>query len=103
MRYSLGLNYRYNSAWLLRAGIAYDEEPIPDAQHRTPRIPGNDRTWLAFGANYRYSPALSFDVGYAHLFVDDTPIDVSTATAGALVGEYDNSVDILSAQVNWKF
>lgn len=103
MRYSLGLNYRSNSAWLLRAGIAYDEEPIPDAQHRTPRIPGNDRTWLAFGANYRYSPALSFDVGYAHLFVDDTPIDVSTATAGALVGEYDNSVDILSAQVNWKF
>lgn len=103
MRYSLGLNYRSNSAWLLRAGIAYDEEPIPDAQHRTPRIPGNDRIWLAFGANYRYSPALSFDVGYAHLFVDDTPIDVSTATAGALVGEYDNSVDILSAQVNWKF
>lgn len=103
MRYSLGLNYRYSSAWLLRAGVAYDEEPIPDAQHRTPRIPGNDRTWLAVGANYRYSPALSFDVGYAHLFVDDTPIDASTPTAGSLVGEYDSDVNILSAQVNWTF
>lgn len=103
VRYSLGLHYRYNSAWLLRAGLAYDEEPIPDAQHRTPRIPGNDRTWLAFGANYRYSPALSFDVGYAHLFVDDTPIDASTLTAGTLIGTYDADVNILSAQVNWSF
>ena len=103
LRYALGVNYRYNSAWLLRAGIAYDEEPIPDARHRTPRIPGNDRTWLAFGANYRYSPALSVDVGYAHLFVDDTPIDVSTTTAGALVGTYDADVNIFSAQANWAF
>lgn len=103
LRYSLGLNYRYNSAWLLRAGVAYDEEPIPDSQHRTPRIPGNDRLWLAFGANLRYSPALSFDIGYAHLFVDDTPINVSTATAGTLSGTYDADVNIVSAQVNWAF
>lgn len=103
MRYSLGLNYRHNSAWLLRAGVAFDEEPIRSAEYRTPRIPGNDRTWLAFGANYRYSPALSFDVGYAHLFVDDTRINHTSTTAGLISGDYDNSVDILSAQVNWTF
>ncbi len=103
MRYSVGLNYRHNSAWLLRTGIAFDEEPIPDDAHRTPRIPGNDRTWLAFGANYQYSPAVSFDVGYAHLFVDDTRINHTSTTAGNITGEYDNTVDILSAQVNWTF
>lgn len=103
MRYSLGLNYRYDSAWLLRTGIAFDEEPIPSDARRTPRIPGNDRTWLAIGANYRYSTALSFDVGYAHLFVDDTRINHSSTTAGNITGDYDNAVDILSAQVNWMF
>ena len=103
MRYSLGLNYRHNSVWLLRTGIAFDEEPIPDAAHRTPRIPGNDRTWLAFGANYRHSSAMSFDVGYAHLFVDDTRINHTSTTAGNITGEYENAVDILSAQINWTF
>lgn len=105
MRYALGVNYRHNSTWLLRAGVAYDEEPIRNAQLRTPRIPGNDRTWLAVGANYRHSPSLSFDVGYAHLFVDDTPIDHTHPDPGGynLVGEYENSVDILSAQMNWTF
>jgi long-chain fatty acid transport protein len=103
MRYSLGLNYRYNSDWLLRAGIAFDEEAIPDDQHRTPRIPGNDRTWLAFGANYRYSPAITFDVGYAHLFVDDPGSNHTDLSGFNLTGAYDASVDILSAQVNWTF
>lgn len=103
MRYSLGLNYRHNSNWLLRAGIAYDEEPIPSAAYRTPRIPGNDRTWLAVGANYRYSSSLSFDAGYAHLFVDDTSIAHTSTSAGTITGEYDNAVNILSAQVNWTF
>ncbi|MBI5041625.1 MAG: outer membrane protein transport protein [Gammaproteobacteria bacterium] len=103
MRYSLGLNYRYDSAWLLRTGIAFDEEPIPDDAHRTPRIPGNDRTWLAIGANYRYSSHVSFDAGYAHLFVADTRINNTSTTAGNITGEYDNAVDILSAQVNWTF
>lgn len=103
MRYSLGVNYRYDSAWLLRAGVAFDEEPIRNAQYRTPRIPGNDRTWLAVGANFRYSSNLSFDAGYAHLIVDDTSIDHTSVSAGSITGKYDNNVDIVSAQVNWTF
>lgn len=101
MRYSLGMNYRHNSTWLLRAGVAFDEEPIRNAQYRTPRIPGNDRTWLAFGMNYRLSSDVSFDVGYAHLFVDDTPINHTDSNGFTITGAYDNGVDILSAQLNW--
>lgn len=103
LRYALGVNYRHSGTWLLRAGIAYDEEPIRNAQLRTARIPGNDRTWLAVGANYRHTSQLSFDVGYAHLFVDDTPIDHTGLTTGSIRGEYDNSVGILSMQMNWTF
>ncbi len=102
-RFGLGVNYRYRGNLLLRAGVAYDTEPIPDPEHRTPRIPGNDRTWLALGTGLRITPRLSADFGYAHLFVDDTPINHTDQNGYALRGVYKNRVDILSAQLNWQF
>ncbi|MBW6512106.1 MAG: outer membrane protein transport protein [Desulfuromonadaceae bacterium] len=52
MRYSLGGTYHHSDVLAFRAGVAYDETPIPDAT-RTPRIPGADRTWVAFGSGYK--------------------------------------------------
>ena len=103
MRYSLGVHFRHSDQLLLRAGIAYDETPIPDAEHRTPRIPGNSRTWAALGMNYRISPQLSFDLGYAHLFIDDTKIKDRNKLGALLDGTYESTIDILSGQVNWSF
>lgn len=104
IRVSAGASYAYNDRWTFRGGVAYDEEPIPNKNLRTPRIPGDDRIWVAIGASYQYSDKLSFDVGYTHLFVDDVPIDnVEVNTGHRLVGEYEASVDILSAQLNYRF
>jgi long-chain fatty acid transport protein len=102
MRYSLGLNYKESSR-IWRMGVAYDETPIPDPQHRTPRIPGNDRTWLAFGVGLPVNETIWLDLGYAHLFVDDTPIDHTDANGYALRGIYEADVDILSIQATMKF
>ncbi len=107
IRLSAGLNYSMSNKLTLRTGVAFDEEAIPSAQRRTARIPGNDRTWLSFGAGYKVNKNLSFDIGYAHLFLDETPIDninpESNGTATELRGVYDPAVDILSAQLNWAF
>lgn len=107
IRLSAGLNYQLNSKLTLRTGMAFDEEAIPSAQRRTARIPGNDRTWLSFGAGYKLNKNISFDVGYAHLFLDETPIDnIDPESEGRnmeLRGEFEPSVDILSAQFNWAF
>jgi long-chain fatty acid transport protein len=108
-RYSIGLQHKPSgSNWTYRIGVAFDETPIPSSHYRTPRIPGEDRTWLAFGLGYKKSDNLSFDIGYAHLFVEDPKLnkpltDPENTLRGALVGNYDASVDILSAQLNWKF
>lgn len=103
-RVALGVNYYLDERWTLRFGAAYDESPIPSSSKRTPRIPGNNRTWLSLGASFRGAENLMFDVGYAHLFVDDTSIAaVDQLTGHRLDGEYDNSVDILSAQARWVF
>ena len=102
-RFSLGVNYAPNTKWTYRAGAAYDQTPVPSAKERTARIPGNSRTWLALGVGYNVSQNLSLDVGYAHLFVDNTEIDHAASTGHVLVGDYDNSVDIFSAQLSYKF
>lgn len=106
LRYSLGVDYKPGNAWTWRAGIAYDETPVPD-RYRTPRIPDQNRTWLALGGQYRMDRANAIDFGYAHLFVPHAGMSQSVNNtgpgAGVLRGEYDNSVDILSAQFTHTF
>ena len=107
-RYSMGLEYSPGSAWTWRAGVAFDETPIPNAELRTPRIPGEDRTWLSFGFSYEASDNMSIDFAYAHLFVDDARINNTTTNLppGAnftLTGEFDSTTDIISAQMTYKF
>ncbi len=107
-RYSIGINYQYSDDIILRTGIALDETPIPSPERTTPRLPGNDRTWLSFGFNYILNKEMSIDVGYSHLFIDDVPInntfESSVPTlAATLTGEYEASVDIISVQFNWQY
>lgn len=100
-RYSVGVNHRRNDRLTLRGGVAYDQTPVSDF-YRTARIPDGSRTWIAFGAQYRLSPKTRLDVGYAHLFVDNARIN-KTEGPVTLTGEYDASVDILSAQLTLNF
>jgi len=107
-RYSVGFDYQYSDTMILRSGLAYDETPIPSPERRTPRIPGNDRTWLSFGLTYMLDDQSSIDVGYSHLFIDDAEINNTLETIdprlnATLTGTYKASVDILSVQWNKKF
>jgi len=103
-RVSLGASYKADDKLTYRAGIALDQTPIKSPEARTPRIPGQDRTWLSFGVGYKLSSEMSIDVGYSHLFVDDTKINNTDASFGHTVtGTYEADVDILSAQASFKF
>lgn len=105
LRYAIGLSYKLDDRIKLRTGLAYDQSPVPDVTHRTPRIPDNDRTWLALGMSYASNEHLSYDVAYAHLFVHDTAIDNTTegSIRHNLQGTYQVGIDILSAQLNYRF
>lgn len=111
-RYSVGATYKRDERWTFRGGLAFDESPIPSAEFRLAALPDEDRTWLTLGAGYAHSKNLSFDFGYAHLFIDDPKINSTDAYSSAvpfneglhrITGTYDASVDIISAQANWKF
>lgn len=107
-RYAVGATFAPGGAWTYRAGVARDETPTPNASVRTARLPDADRTWIALGAGFQPSPSLVFDFGFVHIKADDAEIDKSLSDAenaarGSLVGTYEASVNILSAQANWKF
>ncbi|NOQ81928.1 MAG: outer membrane beta-barrel protein [Methylophaga sp.] len=107
MRYGLGLTYAYNDKWTFRGGVAYDESPISDT-YRTPRMPGEDRKWVALGASYKYSDNITVDAGYTHIFLSDPSLDDESnlddpTLSYTLSGDYDASVDILGVQLRWLF
>lgn len=104
-RYSLGASYDITAKWTLRGGLAYDESPVQDAE-RTPRLPDNDRKWITAGAQYRYSPQLSFDAAIAHIYLSTTHINQDAGDAeanGRIVGGYHNYVNMLAVQANYRF
>jgi len=102
-RYSLGVNYKPVDNWLLRLGIAYDEAPITSADLRTPRIPDANRYWFSIGAGYKLSTALSVDIAYIHLFIQDSEMNASSSSGHVLKGSYKEDDNTVGAQLNWKF
>jgi len=106
-RFAVGANYKVNDVMKLRFGAAVDQTPSNDT-FRTPRLPDQDRTWLAFGMQYRVSKAGVIDWGYAHEFIKDASVRVpvpgfTTCAAGCLTGSFNNKADIFSVQYSHSF
>lgn len=104
-RVSVGANYRVNDRWMLRGGLAFDQSPVNDVD-RTPRLPDEDRTWLSFGAQYKYSPNLILDAGFTYIIVEDATVNTDAGSIprnGLHRGSYDSYVTIFSAQVAYRF
>lgn len=108
-RVSAAVNYRFSDAWLLRAGVAWDEAPVRSAQQRTASLPDSDRTWLSFGARWQAAPRHRLDVAYAHVFIEDADIASNAVVRASpplgttVRGSYTNAADILSAQYTFLF
>jgi Long-chain fatty acid transport protein len=65
-RIALGTTYYMNDNWTFRAGIAFDDSPVPDKK-RTISIPDQDRLWLSTGATYAFNKDASVDVGVSYM------------------------------------
>ncbi len=108
-RVAFGTNYQYSDAWKLKAGIAYDQTPVRDAQHRLTALPDNNRTWLTVGAQWKPTRASAVDLGVAYLFIPNTSIDNNQLSAdpaqnrGRVTGEFKSNTWILGAQYSASF
>jgi long-chain fatty acid transport protein len=106
--YSVGFEYAWSPALMLRAGVGYETSPITDRE-RTPRIPDADRTWVSLGATWQMNPRLSVDFAYTHVFVDDAHINITAASGNPwfsgvpYVGTAESSLDIFSVGIRYQW
>lgn len=109
-RVAFGGAYKYSDALKLRAGVAFDQTPVKNAEFRTPRLPDTNRFWLSLGGQYKVSSAGAIDFGYTHVFMKNGAIrndaggGQQQALQGFLIGNYNsNSVDIVAVQYTHSF
>ncbi|MGH8280487.1 MAG: OmpP1/FadL family transporter [Gammaproteobacteria bacterium] len=124
-RISVGASYRFNDQWTFHGGVAYDKTPVPDAAapcntvtppslatcsnaavaSRTARLPDANRKWLAFGASWHVSDHSQWDIGYAHLFLNNhIPFSQLNAAGGDYIsGQFKGDADILGVQYIYRF
>ncbi len=105
--YALGLTWKPSDQYALRIGVAHDETPISD-RTRTPRIPCEDRTWLALGGHYKLNDSWGFDAGYTHIWVEDSSIELEATPTndtfrGNLAANYENDIDIVTLSATYTF
>ena len=65
--FSVGADYRLNSEWVVRCGVAYEKDPVKDATKRVAVIPDTDRLWLSAGATWQVTKSIQMDGGLAYL------------------------------------
>jgi long-chain fatty acid transport protein len=113
-RVALGANYRLSDTVKLRMGVAYDQTPVKDAEHRLTSLPDNNRTWFSLGAQWKPARNLTLDVGGSYLYLKDarinnnqsvTVVDAATAAAnrGTVKGTYEDSAWLLGVQASMAF
>ncbi len=103
--FALGANYRLNTRWLLMAGLGYDQSPTRDG-YRDIRMPDSNHTTLSIGAELTARPNVSFDFGYAHIFMPQAKIDNHASKASDLdlmSGTANTDANLISVQLNWVF
>jgi len=105
--YSIGAEYVMDAKTTLRGGVGYEISPITD-RVRIPLLPDNDRIWLSAGASYKILPNFIMDVGYSHIWVKDSNINVSPGNPWftppiAYVGNASAGINIYSVGFRYMF
>lgn len=98
---SIGAEYKLNDAWTLRGGIAQDETPT-SIEHRTPRLPDDDRRWYSIGATWAVSDRMDVDFAYTYLQPDDPKIDFSSG-GSTLAGPFDGDANLFGVSMQYRF
>jgi len=100
--YRTGGQYSYNKSIDLRAGFAYDTNPIPDST-LGPILPDADRTNLSFGMGI-HNDYVSLDMAYMWVhWMDRTVSNQNNATLTGENGTFKSDAHLFGTSVTIKF
>jgi long-chain fatty acid transport protein len=103
--FAVGGDYKLTDQWTLHGGIGYDETPTVILS-RDPRVPDGARKLVGIGVGYKLNEHMSFDAGYQHQFVGNTPVHLTNQPilGGATMnGYFDDSGDVVSITGTYHF
>lgn len=107
--FAVGMAYDLTAQWTVRGGYRFEQTPVPDKEHRDPRLPDADRQRLAVGGSFAWGSGWSTDVAYNYMDFADAKIANSDsaayggATPETLAGSFDSSSHVLDLQLNRRF
>ena len=99
--YKLGVNYKYNEAWTLRAGYNYGKSPIPDDQVQF-NVLAPATVEKHYTVGFTYSPDKSSEITFAYLrAASNTKSACGLFPVGcARIQMYQNDMELA---YSWKF
>ena len=100
--YSVGGEWDFSDAFTFRAGVGFDETPTND-EHRTPRLPDNDRTVYTLGMSWNATPQLTIDAAYMRVQIDSPTVDTTSSSGSHLVGSFDGNANLLGVSAQYRF
>jgi len=100
--YSVGADYRLDQRWTLRAGVAYDTDPV-NAKDRTADMPLDEQFRYAIGADYIRDSGMRISGSLVYADYGDGEIDSEKLPpVFGLKGEYkDNEIWFANVSFNW--
>ena len=87
----------------LRVDFSDDHAPLVDPSPRKPGDPLKDKIWLSLGARYHHSERLFLDIGYEHLWVNETTFGSRGGLGDDIMGDYRSEMDLIGARLRWAF
>ncbi|GGY17313.1 OmpP1/FadL family transporter [Paludibacterium paludis] len=114
VKVSVGANYQYSDAVLLRAGLAYDQSPVKNDSLRHPALPDSDRYVVSLGANYKFNKQSSVDFAYSYMFFKKAKVNFTdtcrigadntcTGNGETTIGNYKTNLQMVGLQYNYSF
>lgn len=99
--FAMGMHYKYNNNWLLRAALRYLDTPT----HTTTRditAPDAPKVAAVIGGRYTINSKLACDFVYTHIFWKNAYINHTNIVTGANInGSVSTSTDMAGAQLVW--
>lgn len=99
---AVGMEYEWDDALTLRAGVAYDETPTQRAS-RSLRIPDSDRFWASVGFSYQIDEAMKIDAGYSVVFFEDSDLTIMNGPAAGTNIDYAGQTHIVAIGGTYRF
>ncbi|NOH00324.1 MAG: hypothetical protein HND52_20355 [Ignavibacteriae bacterium] len=103
--FRLGFETELSKSFMLRGGILYDTNPVPDRLVE-PTLPDSDRLGLNIGFGYMLTESLSIDVAYLFLkfvnrTISDSEIDAGYPVPVAFNGTYKSLSHLFGINFNY--